>query len=137
MNGETGKKLKIRILHWMEKQNRKKVERVASKLCKCTGEKEELINKLIESKSEEWKEKKIKENAIKSKAYMAILIGIILLIISIGINVILKGITIQTRKTILLSAALDVINIITSMIVGVGVSTLVLVHYSQVSRHVF
>ena len=86
---------------------------------------ERHINEKNFKKTLQWKERDNREKVIKSKAIFSIILGIAL----IGAFLIIDFSFVQNSESVykpLFSSLLNVISMITSMIVGIGVSTLCL-----------
>ena len=92
---------------------------------------ERHINEKNFKKTLQWKERDNREKVIKSKAIFSIILGIAL----IGAFLIIDFSFVQNSESVykpLFSSLLNVISMITSMIVGIGVSTLCLDFFSYV-----
>lgn len=92
---------------------------------------ERHINEKNFKKSIEWQERDDREKVIKSKAIGSIILGVVL----IGVFLVIDFSFVQNSDSVykpLFSSLLNVISMITSMIVGIGVSTLCLDFFSYV-----
>lgn len=113
-------------------RNKKKLEKFIKKYNRTKSACDEFGEKILEQKTEEWKVNKSRENAIKSKAIIAILIGCFLLSISFFMDIYFSTIDLPEVTKSIWNALLNILNIITSMVVGIGVSTIVLDFFSYV-----
>lgn len=119
----------------IEKKNekdRKKLDRAIEKYSRTNCKKAELDKKLLEQEMESWKSNKIKENTIKTKAIIAILLGVIMLLASLLIDIYFSIHGSQEVVKIFLNPLLNIFNIVISIIIGIGVSTIVLDFFSYV-----
>ncbi len=92
---------------------------------------ERHINEKNFKKTQQWKERDNREKVIKSKAIFSIILGIVL----IGTFLVIDFSFVQSSDSVyqpFFSSLLNVISMITSMIVGIGVSTLCLDFFSYV-----
>lgn len=110
----------------------KKLREYTKKYVKTQIKNREYVERLIEEETEAWKINKSKESLIKAKASIAILIGCCLLLVSFCIEIYFSTNKLEEVEKSILSAVLNVINIVTSMVVGIGVSTIVLDFFSYV-----
>lgn len=112
--------------------NKKRLKKAIKKYNKIKNDSDELVEQLIEQETESWKENKNKESVIKAKAYIAILLGCILLLLSFLADIYFSSVDLKGIKRTILDAALNIINIVISMVIGIGVSTIVLDFFSYV-----
>lgn len=126
------KKIQIRYLRFKENYNRKRIECLIEKFRKSKSKNLEYAESLLEESSKEWKINRSKETAIKFRAYLAISLGCILLLGTLCVNIYFSTKTLDTMQKIVLDALTSIINIVISMVVGIGVSTVVLDFFSYV-----
>ncbi len=125
-------KVKSNRLEKTALKNEKKLKKYIKKYSETKLAKEEYAEQLVEQETENWRANKSRENAIKAKALTAILIGCILLLISFIVDVYFSTIELKEIQGSILKASLSILNIVTSMVVGIGVSTIVLDFFSYV-----
>lgn len=130
--GTIKKRIKGKYLEFRELRNRKKLDRFIAKLRKSKSKSLAYAELMLEQSVEEWKINKIKEDAIKSKAYLAISLGCILLLGTLCVNIYFSSKTLDPMKEVILDAITSIINIVISMVVGIGVSTIVLDFFSYI-----
>lgn len=131
MNTLLQKITKKRLRH-IEKVSKKRLDRCIRKykaVCKKNVDFEELLR---EVSREEWKENEVKKKAITSKAYYAIFVGIICFLVSLIINIYYEIHPADEITSKIIESLLNVLNTIISMIIGIGVSTIVLDFFSYV-----
>lgn len=126
------RKIKSKRLKYTEKRNKKRLDKAMRAYAVSHNKNidyEELLN---EMSSEEWKENEIKKKAITSKAYYAIFVGIICMLISLYINIYFEIHSVGEIGSKIVDSILSVLNTIISMVIGIGVSTIVLDFFSYV-----
>lgn len=103
--------IKRKYLEKCELANRKRVEKYKRKWEKAKYKCEGYTEILHEQSTEEWKNSKVKEDVIKAKAYISILVGCVLLLISFILNIYLSLDTQNTVTKNVFSAFLSVLKI--------------------------
>lgn len=126
------KKCKIWMLKKREEINRKKVNKYAKKLGMSENKLNEFLKKETEESSEEWKIRNSQKRAIKNRAIMYIMVCVILLLFSVIISLYIETKKLDSFNKLIIEKVLDVVNIIISIIAGLGVSTFVLDFFSYV-----
>lgn len=126
------RKIKSKHLKRVEKRNKKRMDRAIRKYRSSQNKNEDYEELLSEMSSQEWKENEVKKKAITSKAYYAIFAGIICILVSLIINIYYEIHPTNQIKAKIIESLLNVLNTIISMIIGIGVSTIVLDFFSYV-----
>lgn len=85
-----------------------------------------------ELETEEGQEKAWQERYIKSKAYAAIVVGVIMLILSFWMSYLCETSNWNANVKALCNSAITVLNSVFSIVIGIGISTLVLDFFSYI-----
>lgn len=125
-------KMRLTSLHHAEKRNKKRLDRAIRKYRTSQNKYVDYEELLREMSSEEWKENEIKKKAITSKAHYAIFLGVICMLVSLIINIYFEINPVGGIKSKVVDSIINVSNTIISMIIGIGVSTIVLDFFSYV-----
>ncbi len=125
-------KIKQKILSWKCSFYGRRAKKIAKRYAKCREECGYLEQEIIDSYTEYGREKAWHEKYIKSKAYLAIVIGILMLILTLMLSYVSSVSVWDERKKALCQALVTALNSVFSIIIGIGISTLVLDFFGYV-----
>lgn len=117
---------------WQCKHLKKRQKRLEKRYGKYQAKCDARECELIELETESGREKAWQEKYIKSKAYGAIIVGIVMLIMTFGLSYISNTKGFSNEKKALIQSIVTVLNSVFSIIIGIGISTLVLDFFSYI-----
>lgn len=121
-----------RYNEWRYKVNITKREKITQKCRKYSEKCKEYEQQVLELETESGQEKAWQEKYIKSKAYMAIGLGAIMLVLTFLLTYICEISKWDDKWKALCSATITGLNSVFSIVIGIGISTLVLDFFSYV-----
>lgn len=121
-----------RYNEWRYKANLKKKRNIEKRCDKYQKRCQDYEDKIIELKTEDGQEKAWQEKYIKSKAYMAIIIGTGILLITFSLSYSCAISKWDDTIKAICNAAMTALNSVCSIVVGIGISTLVLDFFSYI-----
>ena len=118
--------IKEKFTRWRLSANKRKAEKKIKKYEEWKIKCQDIEDEQLELKTEYGREKAWQERYIKSKAYIAIVIGIFMLLLSFSLTYICETSQWDEKWTALCEAGITILNSVFSIIIGIGISTLVL-----------
>ncbi len=123
---------KSKFIHWKMQFYERKAKKIHNKYKKYAQRCETREKELDELETEYGKERAWQEKYIKSKAYWAICIGVFMLLFTMCLSYMCDVSDWKTDTKMLCEALITILNSVFSIIIGIGISTLVLDFFSYI-----